>query len=482
MAMNKPVISGKALVFMTAHDCEMYVSQSLISLSWQTHDDFHVLFVDDCSHDDTGKIAERLLADLFPGRHTFIRNSARLGKSRNAWEHLRSRTKEAEFVAVVDGDDQLVDVRILERIAASYRNNVDVVWTNYITDKGLVGANAALDPGVSPRHQGWKTSHFFTFRASLLDNVPESYFKLSSGEWFGAACDIALALPLLDQTRRYEFIPVNAYRYISTNPYSHHNLDPESRGLNSSRQQQSARDAFQRTPLPRIDIPPAEPKSSDVDRQLGRMESAAEQAWNRMSSERLAATFPKLLDACAIAGRVSLTPMQLLAFEGIVRTSPSPQVLFVGPTNGALFLATLLEEIGGKLTCLCLTSAHAGEMRARLVMCGLEKVVEVFVTDSVSVSLADLAGTFVDTSVLGEGNVFNVVVVDLRQGYLPADSAVVSLPALANHLTSEGFRFCLLADDTPIQQAVEHWAKLSAGLHFCLDAIGGSGLLVTTDG
>lgn len=75
----------KALIFMTARDCEMYVRQSLASLSRQTLDELHVLFVDDCSKDDTGVIAAGLLSDLFPNRHTFIRNDVQLGKSRNVW-------------------------------------------------------------------------------------------------------------------------------------------------------------------------------------------------------------------------------------------------------------------------------------------------------------------------------------------------------------------------------------------------------------
>src|SRR5262249_29296297 len=149
---------AKALIFMTARDCEMYVRPSLASLSRQTLDDVHVLFVDDCSQDDTGVIAKAILEDLFPRRHTFIRNEDRWGKARNVWEHLKPRADMAEFIAVLDGDDQLVIPSILEQMSQRYGAGSDVVWTNYVTDGGMIGSNAALDPNVSPRRQGWKTS------------------------------------------------------------------------------------------------------------------------------------------------------------------------------------------------------------------------------------------------------------------------------------------------------------------------------------
>lgn len=486
---------AKALIFMTARDCEMYVRQSLASLSRQTLDDLHVLFVDDCSKDDTGIIAKALLDDLFPNRHTFIRNDVQLGKSRNVWEHLRPRTGMAEFIAILDGDDQLIIPTILERMSQSYAGGQDVVWTNFVTDGGGVGGNAALDPNLSPRRQGWKTSHLFSFRASLLDNIPEGYFQDNAGQWFMAACDIALALPILDQTRRYEFIPVNAHRYTASNPYSHHNLDPQSNGLNSTAQQRSAQDAFNKPPLPLTrpakSVPPkvAAPAYlanylSDIPASAAAAPVGVADAWQTTASEILVAGYPTLLDAQSAAGRHPLTPMQIWALRrAALGRSDTPNILHIGAPRSALVLASLLSGSTAELNCLCITPEQVGDLEARFIASGLTHGVSIIETEVATVGFEDVSAQFPDTRRIGEDVKFDLVVVDLQNTPYSAESALVALPALANNLSPVGFNLCLFAKDRATEAtAAKRWASVSAGLKFSLDAIGGSGLMVVGGG
>lgn len=487
---------AKALIFMTARDCEMYVRQSLASLSRQTLDDLHVLFVDDCSKDDTGTIAAALLGDLFPNRHTFIRNDVQLGKSRNVWEHLRPRTGMAEFIAILDGDDQLIIPTILERMAQSYANGQDVVWTNFVTDGGGVGGNGALDPNLSPRRQGWKTSHLFSFRASLLDNIPEGYFQDNAGRWFMAACDIALALPILDQTRRYEFMPVNAHRYTASNPYSHHNLDPQSNGLNSTAQQRSAQDAFNKPPLQltrpaRAATPKAAaPKAAapvfagsylpDISAPAGATAVGGTEAWQTTASEILIAGYPTLLDAQSAAGRNPLTPIQIWALRrAAFGRSETPNILHIGAPRTALVLASLLSGHSGGLNCLCATPEQVGDLEARFLASGLTENVSIVETEAATVGFEEVSAIFPDTRQIGEDVKFDLVVVDLQNTSYPRESALLALPALANNLSPAGFNLCLFAQDRATEvTAARRWASVSDGLKFSLDAIGGSGLMV----
>ena len=484
--MTEIASEAKALIFMTARDCEIYVRQSLASLSRQTLDDLHVLFIDDRSDDDTGVIAAALLNDLFPNRHTFIRNETRLGKSRNVWEHLRPRTKMAEFIAMLDGDDQLIIPTILERMSQSYAGGQDVVWTNFVTDGGMVGGNSALNPDISPRRQGWKTSHLFSFRASLLDNIPEDYFRDSNGQWLMAACDIGLALPVLDQTRRYEFIPVNAHRYTASNPYSHHNLDPQSRGLNSTAQQRSAQEVFNKPPLPltRPSKTVAKPAVTNVVAEtcapaIGGTADAA-QAWQETAGQILVAGYPTLLDAQSAVGRDMLTPMQIWALRrAALSRGDTPNILHIGAPRSALVLASILSGLGAGLNCLCLSPEQVGDMEARFLASGLTEGISIIESEATSINFEEFSAAFPDTRQISEDIKFDLVVVDLWNTSYSAESALVALPALANNLSPRGFGFCLFAQDRAIEAtAAKRWASVSTGLKFCLDAIGGSGLMV----
>ncbi|MFG5410632.1 glycosyltransferase family A protein [Piscinibacter sakaiensis] len=246
--MNAPL--PRALVFMNGRNCARYVGAALESLAWQTHPGLHVLYVDDASDDGSEALAREALAQFFHGRHTLVRNPQPLGKAHNAHVHLRANRAHGEFVAVLDADDQLLSATIVAELAAEYAAGWDVVWTNYETDAGQPGHCGPLDPFLPPRQQGWKTSHFFSFRTELLDGIDAGYFQDETGRWLGAACDRALALPVLDQTRRYRHLPVRAYRYTVSNPASHHNRDPQSVNFSSREQQRCAEVVDAKPPLP----------------------------------------------------------------------------------------------------------------------------------------------------------------------------------------------------------------------------------------
>lgn len=240
----------KCLVFMCGKNCEKYVSSALESVIFQTHNDTSILFIDDNSDDKTGEIAKNILNNHFNGKHFFIKNTVNFGKARNASIHLRQFISDFDFIAIVDADDQLTKSTALEEICNQYESGYDVVWTDYMTDTGFIGGNSELNNLISARGQGWKTSHLFTFRSILLENISESYFQDEFGEWITSACDFAIAYPILDQTRRWKYIPSVFYRYTTKNPNSHHNKCKNSHGLSSLSQIKSANKILGKQPLP----------------------------------------------------------------------------------------------------------------------------------------------------------------------------------------------------------------------------------------
>lgn len=483
--------SVEALIFMTGRNCAHYSARAVQSIARQTLKDVHILFVDDHSDDDTGKVALEALEKDFPGRYTLISNTSRFGKARNAWEHLRPLIDKTKFVGVVDADDQLIEPRVLEAMLSFYNAGKDVVWTNFAMDNGQVGCNAALDPNASPRHQGWKTSHFFSFRAELLGNVPEEYFRNSEGEWLQAACDIAIAMPILDQTRRYQFLAANAYLYTATNPQSHHNLDSQSIGLNSTIQQKCAREVFYKTPLPltRPALPEAAPKPAETapaqtnvstsNRQAQGTAITPTQTWSDLTGNLVIAEMPGIINAMTYCGPARLAPEQVWALRGILSTrQEDANVLHVGTSRSALTLATMISGSARSLTCLCSSQAEAEELDLRLRLCAARDEVTITVGPNVDFSLDTISGSFPDATKLDADTKFEMVVVDLSID-VPSDSAVVSLSALAPHLAPRGFALCLMSDDEAAEaEAATMWSALGSGLRFCSNAIGGSGLLV----
>lgn len=483
--------SSEALIFMTGRNCAPYAARAVESIARQTLKDVHILYVDDVSDDGTADVARAALEKHFPDRHTLIVNETRFGKARNASEHLRPLVDKATFVGVVDADDQLIEPRVLEGMKSLYDAGKDVVWTNFALDNGHVGRNGELDPNLSPRVQGWKTSHFFSFRAELFANIPEDYFKDSEGAWLQAACDIAIAFPILDQTRRYQFIAANTYLYTSTNPQSHHNLDPASDGLNSTIQQKSVREIMSKVPLPLTrplqSVEQKHPTPASTSAKTSKTPNGASsmttktstQTWSDITGNLVVAETPAIVNAMAYCGPVRLSPEQVWALRGILFTRPEDaSILHVGSTRSALTLASFAHNSGRHLTCLCASDTEAQELDIRLKLCGFDDDVSVVVAPAVNISFGETNGMFPDTRTLDQETKFDMVVVDFSKS-VPAESAVVSLSALAPNLAPRGFAFCLIAGDTSIEaNAAAQWGAVGSGLRFCVNAIGGSGLLI----
>lgn len=509
----------RALVFMTGRNCEMYVRAALDSLARQTHDAVHVLFIDDASTDETPQLARRLLADLFPGRHGFIGNPEPWGKARNAHVHLRAALDKGDFVAVLDADDQLIVPGALALMADAYASGYDVVWTDYVMDDGRVGGNGPLDPFRSPRGQGWKTSHFFSFRSELFEGVPEDRFQDAGGRWLTAACDFAIAYPILDQTRRYRHLPVRAYRYTATNPQSHHNRDPQSRGLNSRAQQSSAATVLAKPPLPchrwvmgelacadqafgalrdslssggrpaeapraRVESPqsalaPARPAQAPATQPLT-AGPVGQDAWLSAAAAELAARCPAWLDL-ALDGQSPPLPVALAWqwWRWLQRAKRPPRVLEVGADPMSAYLHAAVRAMGGRMVTVSGERARAEALYVRLKSAGIES--EVLHSPLVNASFASVSGRFPDLGLLPDdvADIDVVVVSAAHSGAAPLDCSL-ALPMTASRLCAEGFRFCVWAPGDPgLRQTVaDRWAAFVPELSFADGAFGGQALCV----
>jgi hypothetical protein len=347
MISSQPV---SVLMFMTGRNCAPYVVDAIQSVARQTHRDVRVLFVDDCSDDDTANVAQAALSQHLPGRFKLVRNPERMGKAYNASTHLREAARAHDVVAVLDADDFLLDVTVLAQLAHAYRQGNDVVWTNYLTDHGRFGGNGPLDRNKSPRAQRWLSSHLFSFRASLLETVPEDYFQYPDGQWLDAACDLAIAYPILDQTRRYHYIPVHAYRYTESNPQSHHNQAAERQNLSSPKQRACAQIVLSKAPLPRVDVEDASAarRASQTTPQFGATAGAS--PWEAACALHLIQQVPDLLVHLPAHELDTLDAVQLLAWQQHFKGRRERQVLCIGSGPTLEAVACLARQHGACLT------------------------------------------------------------------------------------------------------------------------------------
>jgi hypothetical protein len=187
----------------------------------------------------------------------------------------------------------------------------------------------------------------FSFRASLMANVPEAYFQYPDGRWLDAACDFALAYPMLDQTRRYRFIPIHAYRYTESNPHSHHNQAQERQTLSSPKQRQCAQLVLAMPPLPRIDQKD-EPALAAAALRASKHDPAT--AWEPACAVRLLETTPALLDELPASQLHELDAVLLTEWQQQLKRLTKPKVLIGGAGPQMDALRCIVTQGGGQFT------------------------------------------------------------------------------------------------------------------------------------
>ncbi len=460
--------AARGLIFMCGRNCATYVLRAIDSLVAQHDADFDVLFIDDASTDGTGVMARELLQARLPGRHEVVISPERKGKARHAFEQLKGRSGYT-FVAILDADDALQDMRILADMSQAYTRGFDVVWSNYETDAGAAGGNGPLDPLNAPRSQGWKTSHFFSFRQELLEAVPRSYFVDEQGEWFQCACDFAIAYPVLDQTRRYLYIPRKAYRYTTANPQSHHNQGGA--GLSSPQQQESARQVLEKPPLPMWrDSQTHEPSMQQA---LAFSLARAQEGLVRCQRQ-----------VQALERRVQDMPFQILAVQRMVEKEgvpaewlhqtggwaldvgllahiasvldryEAPRVLEFGSGRGSKTLAKLVANRGGSLICVEHDPAWHARTGQEFEELGLTTHARVELCPLVPVEFFNIPGQFYDMPFLPHVEAFDVVIVDGPPARTCPMVRLPALPMMAPHLSPDGFHVFLDDYEREEEQAI----------------------------
>jgi len=470
--------TARGLVFVTAHNAQDHVVACLRSLAQQRYQDFRVAMVDDASTDQTVALARECLQTYFPGRHDLVESPLRQGKAFHACQYLRHLSG-FDFVAVVDGDDQLVDPLAFDALARAYDDGFDVVWSDFVTDAGQPGGNGPLDPFSSPRQQGWQSSHLFSFRNGLLDAVPDTYFQDEHGQWLDCACDMAIAYPVLDQTRRYLYVPQQFYRYTTNNPLSHH---AGHGSLSSPRQRQRAAWVQSRDPLPcwrpvhehapslhmgaGVKLQQLDVSVAHCFARLESLEQRLQQApLNQLSIERLVKQEGVPVSWIRALGGWAVDPGLLDHLATVLDGYQAPRVLEFGSGRGSRVLARLVANRGGTLVSLEHDATWAADTARSYEQHGLGAHAQVLHAPLVPMTCLGLSGQFYDMSVLPSELKFDVVLVDGPPEATGPYGRLPALSAVASRLSLQGFH--LLLDDYHREQErhiVRWWLEMAPEL------------------
>lgn len=208
-------------VFVTPmYNASETLSQMLMSIAAQSYKEWEVILIDDMSSEEHVKKCIRIIGDF----NDFLGGS----KIKVHWNDWNGRGKQFEtsnvlfgikqrseddIICRIDGDDYLTDNDALSILDIFYRRGADAVWTMHrwnISDRNI---SSQLPANADPYKHPWVSSHFKTFRKSLITGIDKANFLNMDGEPVKRCGDQAIYLPVLHRAKCRAFIPIVTYNY-----------------------------------------------------------------------------------------------------------------------------------------------------------------------------------------------------------------------------------------------------------------------------
>lgn len=202
-----------------------WVEKNLTSVFEQSYQNYRVIFVDDCSPDDTFTVAKNIV-EKFNKQDcvTLTRNSERQGALCNLYNSIHS-CDDNEIVVTLDGDDWFAHNEVLTKLQSVYSNSN--VWLTYgqyksYPDNGA-GCSRQIPPHITQhgayRQYGWCSSHLRTFYSWLFKKIKKEDLLDKNGKFYPMAWDLAFQFPMLEMGGQHcVFIPDVLYIYNVENP------------------------------------------------------------------------------------------------------------------------------------------------------------------------------------------------------------------------------------------------------------------------
>jgi glycosyltransferase involved in cell wall biosynthesis len=197
---------NKFKIIIASYNNEQWVEYNLASILNQTYDNYEVIYIDDCSTDNTFQKAKEIIGDN--EKFSIIKNETNLGGTYN---HIRffNDIEDEEILVLVDGDDWLFDDKVLEKLNIFYEEkNVWMTYGKFYAWNGedateAYPQNTAYDDFIHKhkyyRRDLWRSSHLRSYKGFLVKAIDKQDFVSQiDGKLLWHAGDLALAFPCLE--------------------------------------------------------------------------------------------------------------------------------------------------------------------------------------------------------------------------------------------------------------------------------------------
>jgi glycosyltransferase involved in cell wall biosynthesis len=204
-------------------NCDKYINRCINSVKNQTYQNWDMYVIDDCSNDNSGKVALNTIGN--DRRITYIRNEVNLGGLVNYLKYIPELCNDEEdIICFLDGDDALYDNTVLDYLNSVYKSN-DEIWLTYgdfIMDGGTTRGTYLPIPNVDVLRKDHRINltHLKSLKYHLFKKIkPETFIDNRTGKVFDTVWDVIIMISAaqiagLDRIKKIDKL---MYRYNNSN-------------------------------------------------------------------------------------------------------------------------------------------------------------------------------------------------------------------------------------------------------------------------
>ncbi len=213
------------VVIIPSYNNERWCEKNLHSALEQQYDNYKIIYIDDCSADNTGRLVTEIAnTHTNKGKLTVLTNTSRCGALANLYNVIHSCPDDA-IIVTLDGDDWFSHEHVLARLNQEYADsNVWMTYGSYMSwpqnarDLWIHPLPEAVIANHSYRSYQWVTTHLRTFYARLFKMVKKEDL-LHNNEFFSMTWDLAFMFPMLEMSGHHS-------RYIHDVLYVYNRINP----------------------------------------------------------------------------------------------------------------------------------------------------------------------------------------------------------------------------------------------------------------
>lgn len=236
---NNPVEEKAFVVVIPSYNNKNWYKFNLNSALNQNYSNYRIIYIDDASPDDTGKLVENYIKEKNQeNKVTLIKNVKRIGAMANIYNGVYN-CKSDEIVVLLDGDDWFYDNNVLSFLNLVYQNpNVWMTYGQFMHWKGGDVGWAAEYPEKDLKENKYRDNPWLlamptrSFYAGLFKKIKKEDLSYN-GDFIKFFSDCAYEWAMLEMSGEHtKFISRVSYIYNienSSNDFKKH--DSEKAGL-----------------------------------------------------------------------------------------------------------------------------------------------------------------------------------------------------------------------------------------------------------